>query len=280
MNEFQKVIKYCAMGFAAFLAFMIITGIASALFAVAGVFDHTGGSSKIVDFDQSFQNVKSLSTENGLGKFVIELTDSDEIRVVGENVPDNFKAEKSFSGELKISNNFNFWSIFGGNDGFTENSKVTVYIPKDFVAEKVNIDAGAGDVNIEALNTEKLEINAGAGNLTGSNIKADKVKLDGGVGEISFDKVEFTDTDIDSGVGNISLQGTLYGKNKIDCGIGEVTLDLQGSTDDYNLKVDKGLGSIYVNGEKFSDLNWNNMNADNVLDIDGGVGDIEINFGE
>jgi hypothetical protein len=281
MSELQKVIKYCSMGLAAFLAFLIISGIASGIFAAVGILDHSSSSStSTIDYDKGFQNVKSLNAENGLGKFYIKLSDSDEVRVVAENVPDDFKADMNFSGELKISNEFNFWNFFGGRDGFTDNSKVTVYIPSDFVAENVKISAGAGDVTIEALTTEKLDFEAGAGNLTGTNIKAEKVKLDGGVGEISLEQVEFSDTDVDSGVGNITLQGVLKGKNKIDCGIGEVTLNIEGSTDDYNLKVDKGLGSISINGEEYSDLNWDNLTADNSLDIDGGVGDIDINFEE
>jgi len=277
MSELQKVLKYCAMGFAAFLAFSIITGIITAVLAITGTFS-VFGSTNTVDVSHSFENVKSLSAEPGVGTFTIKVGESDKVEVVAENVSEKFSAEKSFSGELKIKDNWSFWNLFNGNSNLNGKAKITIYIPKDFVAENIEIDAGAGNVNMESLTTKKLEINAGAGNIYGKNITANKVKMDGGVGEITLEQANLTDVDIESGVGNVNVQGGMYGRSKIDCGVGEVKLTLTGSTDDYDLKIEKGLGSVYINNEKYSDLNWNNSTASNSLDINGGVGDIEINF--
>jgi len=57
-------------------------------------------------------------------------------------------------------------------------------------------------------------------------------------------------------------------------------LDINGSVDNYDLKVDKGIGEIYINGEKYSKLNWNNKTADYSMDINGGVGNIRVDFRE
>ena len=277
MSELQKVIKYCAMGFAAFLAFSIITGIITGILALSGNF--TGaGSGNTVNVTKSFEDVKSLSADNGIGNFTIKVGYNDKIEVVAENVSDNFKVEKSFSGNLEVKSTFDFWNFFNRAGKQNGQAKVTIYIPKDLILENVEINAGAGNVNIEALSTKKLKIDAGAGNIDGKNIMASEVKLDGGVGEITLEQVDLTKVDIDCGVGNVNLQGIMNGKCKIDCGVGEVELKLKGSTDDYNLNIEKGLGSVYINGEKYSDLNWNNITAPNSLDIDGGVGDIDIDF--
>ena len=277
MSELQKVIKYCAMGFAAFLAFSIITGIITGILAFSGSFS-TIGSANTVNVTKSFEDVKSLSADNGIGTFTIKVGESDKVEVVAENVSENFKVEKSFSGNLEIKSTFNFWNFFNGAGNQNKQAKITIYIPKDFMAENIEINAGAGNVNIEALSTKKLKINAGAGNIYGKNITASEVKLDGGVGEITLEQVDLSKVDIDCGIGNVNLQGRMFGKCKIDCGVGEVKLNLQGSTDDYNLNIEKGLGSVYIDGEKYSDLNWNNTTASNSLDIDGGVGDIDIDF--
>ncbi len=277
MSEFQKVIKYCAIAFAAFLAFTILTGIVTALFALTGLISNSSGKN-LINIEKSFENVKSLSVEHGIGNLSIIQGGGDEVEVVAENVGENFEVEKSFSGELRIRSRFNFWNFISGKNKKAGESRITIYLPDGFVADKVELDAGAGNIALESLSAEKLDINAGAGNIDGSRIIAGEVKLDGGVGEITFEEVQFTDTDIDSGVGNVKIQGALYGKSKIDSGVGEVTLDLVQSGDDFNLKVDKGLGSVYIDGEKFSDLNWDSMTADNSLDINGGVGDININF--
>ncbi|QHQ60815.1 DUF4097 family beta strand repeat protein [Anaerocolumna sedimenticola] len=277
MSEFQKVIKYCAMAFAAFLAFSIITGIVTAVFSITGILSTTSNRN-LIDINKSFENVKSLSVDHGIGSLNIMSGSGNNVEVDAKNVSSDFVVEKSFSGELQVKSKFNFWNFISGNNGINDKSKITIYVPEGISLDRVKLDAGAGNIDIDSLQTEKLDINAGAGNIEGSRITADQVKLDGGVGEINFNEVKFTDSDIDSGVGNIKLQGALYGRNKIDCGVGEVTLDLNQSSDEFRLSVEKGLGSIYINGEKYSDLKWNNMNSDNVLDVNGGVGDIDINF--
>jgi DUF4097 and DUF4098 domain-containing protein YvlB len=278
MNEFQKVIKYLAIAFAVFLTVTIITGIASAVIAIVGV--TTVNHEEIVDYNKSFDDVRSLVVENGVGKLTIKSTDSDQVTVEGTNVNESFVAEKSFSGELKIKSKFNFWNMFNSGKDFNQNSTIIIYLPSSFEADKVEIDAGAGNVNIEGLKTDKLDINAGVGDVYGENIYADNVSLDGGVGEITLENVELNDVDIDAGVGNIEVQGKITGRSEIDAGVGNIDLDITGSPNDYELKVDKGIGDIYIDGDKYSSLKWNNITAEYSMDINGGVGNIRLDFKE
>jgi DUF4097 and DUF4098 domain-containing protein YvlB len=279
MNEFQKVIKYCAMAFAIFLTVTIISGIAAGIIGVTGAIS-SNSSTETINYDEKFESVKSLYAENGVGNIAIKVGTGNTVQVVAENVPDDFTVDKNFSGELKIKSKFNFWNFLGGNNAFNSNSRITVYLPEGFEADRVKIEAGAGNVDIEELNTQRLEIEAGAGDINGVGIVAGKVSLDGGVGEITLENVDLSDVDMDAGVGNINIEGYLRGENEINAGIGNVSLDIYGSSDDYNVKADKGLGNIIINGEKHSNLNWNNRTAEHSLDIDGGVGNIEISFKE
>ncbi|WP_313131992.1 DUF4097 family beta strand repeat-containing protein [Anaerocolumna sp.] len=276
MNEFQKVIKYLAMGFAIFLTVTIIGGIATGIFALTGVFNGFTTSGEAIDINKSFDGVKSITINHGVGTLKVRTGESDKVEIVANNVSEHYTIEKSFSGNLTLKNRtrFWFWNWFDGN----LKSDVTVYLPKDFVAEKFIIDAGAGDVNIEGLETKELEINGGAGDIRANNIIAQSAEIDGGVGNVNFKEVTLNNTTIDSGVGNVDIKGYLFGKTDIDCGVGNVDLDLIGSMDDYNIKIDKGLGNVKINGEKYSNTNWNSVRAENSLDIDGGVGDISINF--
>ncbi len=276
MSELQKVIKYLAIGFAAFLAFSIITGILTGFIALTGLFSGVN-SGKTIDINKSFDDVTSLSTEPGFGTLKFKVGDSDQVEVIAENVSENFVVEKNHNGKLTLKGKYNFWNIFGNNSG-NGKSDITIYLPSDFVAEEVKIEAGAGNIDVEELTTKKLDINAGAGNISGRNITASQVDLDGGVGDIDLEEVDLSNANIDCGVGNINLQGILLGKNKIECGVGEVDLTLKGSVEDYNIKIDKGLGNISIDGEKYSEIKWNNASTDNSLDIDGGVGNIEIEF--
>lgn len=275
MNEFQKIIKYLAMGFGIFLTFIIITGIVSAVIGLSGVFS-SGSSVNTTNITERYDNVKSIEIDHGVGKLYILEGTEDQVVVEGSNIPEDYIIEKNFSGTLKIKNKVNVFNIVGINNN--NKSTIRVYLPEGFVAEKFEINAGAGNVELNDITAKQLEIDAGAGNITGNRIYADFFDLDGGVGNIELKDIEFLGSDIDCGVGNIELSGNLLGKNKLECGVGEISIDLYGSPDDYKLTVEKGLGNIKVNGEKYSNVSWNNITATNSLSISGGLGNIDINF--
>ncbi|MDF2510534.1 MAG: putative rane protein [Herbinix sp.] len=278
MNSFQRTIKYIAIGFAIFLAVVIISAIINVGVIIASVV--SGGLSmnkeKSIDFSEVFTDVSSLEVNNSTGKLTI--LEGDSFKVEAENVSRNFEAKLTKEGTLKVldnSQNIKFlWFRFNGINN--PNSQITVYLPKDFIAEDIILDSGAGNVNIDGVQTQYLMLSAGAGNINGSNIAAEKVKVDGGVGNVNLEKVSFEDSDFDCGVGNLTVNGTLLGKNKFDCGVGDVTLELAGDMDDYNIKVDAGVGNIRLNGEKISSEYENNNNSPNSIDIDGGVGNVTI----
>ncbi|WP_033168512.1 DUF4097 family beta strand repeat-containing protein [Clostridium sp. KNHs205] len=286
MSELQKIIKYAAMAFAIFLAVIIITGIVSGLLALTGVIGAvTDGNSKIemsngetADFDKEFEGVKNLYIENGVGELSIVEGSDMNIRVTAVDVASDFEAKIVSGNELKISTKSDFWNIFNWGIKSHKKPRITVYLPEGYEGRNVKIDAGAGNIKIEELNCEELDIDAGVGNIKGYNIYARDLQVNGGVGEINLTGVTAEGTDIDAGVGNIDIEGTLSGKNIVNAGVGEIDLSLTGSTDDYNIKVNPGIGSIYIDGNKYGELSWNNATADNSLDIDGGVGNISIEF--
>lgn len=287
MSSFQKTIKYIAIAFAVFLAVTIVSVIANVVFGIVSVVSGgiEGGFSndnnkKSMDFSKNFTEVKSLDIENSTGKLIIKTGES--FRVEAENVSGDFVAKVSSNGTLTVSDDgkdVNFlWFDFNGINN--PNSKITVYLPSDFVAEDAKINTGAGTVQVEGLHADYIMISAGAGNISGNDIVAEKVKIDGGVGEVTLKDVNFSDADFNCGVGNLDIQGRLEGKSKIDCGVGEVELDLIGNVDDYDLDIDSGIGTIRLNGDKISDEYNIDTDAPNSIKIDGGVGNVKINIEE
>jgi DUF4097 and DUF4098 domain-containing protein YvlB len=281
MSSFQKVIKYCAIAFAVMLAIGIISGIANAAFALVHVVSGDAFSKdeeKTIDFTETYTDVRSLKINNATGELKIKIGDT--FKIEAQNVAESFDAKVSGDGTLTIDENRNdinfFWFNFNGFNSI--NSKITLYIPADFVAEEAKIDSGAGSVIVDGLKTEYLFISAGAGNINGSNIEAQRVKVDGGVGNVDLTDVNFRDADFDCGVGNLDIEGVLLGDNEIDCGVGKVDLDLQGDVDDYNLDIESGVGTVRLNGEKISKEESRNSNTDNSIKIDGGVGDVRIDI--
>lgn len=79
------------------------------------------------------------------------------------------------------------------------------------------------------------------------------------------------------GVGKFSLDAKVLGNSDIEQGVGSMDLNLIGTSDDYQIYVDKGLGSVNIDGKNVKD-DENFGNGINKIDIDGGVGSINIDF--
>lgn len=286
MTTFQRVVKYCAIGFAVFLAVSIISGIVS---AILGVMSLIPGSSmgtgnwrheKTVNYSEDFSGVKSLDMNHTFGN--LKVMTGEGFTVKAENVTKNFKASVDNNGKLTISEDGRGFHFLGFNlNGIRDmNARITLTVPVDFTAEKAVLNAGAGNVEIESLKANVLVISAGAGNINGRNMTAQEFNLDGGVGNVTLDNVNFKNAVFDSGVGNLSLNGSLVGNTEINCGVGRVNLNLTGNVNNYNFDVDSGIGAIRLNGEKISGGHLTNDGADNHIKVDGGVGDVNISIKE
>jgi len=237
-------------------------------------------NNETMDITKSFENVESLDINNVTGELNIVI--GEDFIVEAENVTKSFKAEVTSDGTLTITDNkdgFHFpWFFFGGSD--SPNSKVTLYLPSDFIAEDADIETGAGNVTIKGLQCEELQLSAGAGNINGKDITADNVDIEGGVGHVTMEYVHFTNAVMECGVGNLDISGTLLGKTDIDCGIGGVELNISGNSADYGFDIESGVGSSRLNGKKLSRDYSSNMGAPNIIEIDGGVGSVNINMEE
>lgn len=286
MNELQRVIKYLAMAAAIFLSCIIIYGIVSSVLLLTDFLEfrrdsddsNNRNNTEISQTYESIADVDNISIDHSFGNLTIKTGDVDMVEVASDDLKDDLDIKKTMDGTLIIKSRRDFRDLFDRINRDEQKGNITIYIPKGYDLTKLKIDAGAGNILLEDLTVEKLDIDAGAGVIFANNIKADSAILDGGVGDMRFLDVTFENADLDCGVGNMTVTGYLLGKSDIDCGVGEVNLEIKGTVDDYNLKIEKGLGTILVNGTKFSDLEWNNISASNALDISGGLGNIDINF--
>jgi DUF4097 and DUF4098 domain-containing protein YvlB len=272
------------MAFAIILSITIIFGIVNAVGALISVatgetfFHNSKDNMDNINFDEDFTGVKSLDIDISTGSFQIK--SGDTVRVEAKNVPNSFKAEVTKDGTLSIDqskNGIHFWG-FNFNGINSPSAKIILYLPADFTAENAFISTGAGSVSIEELHSKYLTVSTGTGSINGNDMSADNVDIDGGVGSSNFREVSFKDAEIKCGVGSLSLQGELLGDNSVDCGVGGVNLNLKGKVENYELDVDAGIGTVRVNGEKIKDKYKDNNNAANSIEVNGGIGSVNINF--
>ena len=83
--------------------------------------------------------------------------------------------------------------------------------------------------------------------------------------------------ELDQGVGKVYVNAYLRGTSKIEGGVGKLDINLLGGKDNYRIVVEKGVGSIKVDGNAVG--NENIIGSGNSkVNIEGGVGEININF--
>lgn len=272
MSIAQKIIKYLALAFAIFLIVTIFSGILTGIYTMSNILglkkENTESVAEISTLElEEINDYAYLDIEIKYSNFKIKLGEKFEVQTNNDNIEVNQKNNK-----LKIIEKQSNWFWRNSNE-----EELIVYIPENIEFEKVNIETGAGRVNIEEIKAEKLKLNLGAGETIINNIISDNVDIDGGVGKFTIENGTINNLDFDLGIGETTINAKITGNNKIDTGIGSLKLNIDGNIEDYKFKVEKGIGNIKLNGKQVSN-NETIGNGENVIDIDGGIGEIIINF--
>lgn len=268
MNATQKVIKYCALA----LALLIIISIASAAVSLIGVITSVFDKDDTVldKFNEleisETQKIRSLEID--IKAASLEIRTSDEFKIETNNK------------YIECSSNKGTLKIFERSHGkiHSVKSNVILYIPNNFKFNSTNISSGAGKMTIDSLQTDNLSFELGAGEVIIENITvSEKAEIDGGAGNFEIRSGSINDLDLDIGVGHTELVLSLSGKSEINMGIGELEITLLGEKEGYSIDVDKGLGAVTIDGKNMQDGDVYGS-GDNRIEVDGGVGSINVKF--
>lgn len=257
MNTTQKVIKTFAICLAALIILSIINGVAH---LVTSAFSFNNDVNINETYNSDINNIKiDVGTTNMVIKY------GDTFSITAENVSKEFKIKEE--GNTLVIKEKNI-TIFSNK----KSSHTTITIPNDL--NNLSIDIGAGKLELSDITSNNFSLNQGAGKVVITNLISNNTTIDGGAGELHITSSKLQNLDLDLGAGKCYYNGILLGNNKIDQGVGELILDLQ--NDDYKFKIEKGLGSLTVNGNSYSE-DFEVGEGTNIIDIDGGVGSININ---
>ena len=270
MNSVQKVIKYLALAFAIFLSVSIIGGIITGLTGVSYIL--SGRDNEAVGEMQVYPiegEISSLSVD--LSGAQLKIQTADKFSVESNH---NYISVKAENGNLRIYETKKLFSVY------PKGATVILKVPENFVFDEASVDTGAGKVEIETLACDVLELSLGAGKADIKNLTANSnAKIDGGAGELNIGGGKLCNLNLDMGVGKLTLKSRIEGKSDLDYGVGETNLTLLGSREDYKIEIDKGIGEARLAGESLRDdsvYGW----GENRIEIDGGIGVINIEFSE
>ena len=268
MTSTQRIIKYFALGLATLIICLIISSIVGALSFILMIFDPDDNSSNtsIEPITANFENIKNLDIE--IGNSNLEILKGEELKI-----------EASNQGKLKINNISNTLKLKEKShmEFFWNNNKnsIKIYLPEE-VIEKLDLDMGAGKLSMDGVNINTLKLDHGAGYVSIKNSEFAKTDIDGGAGKIEIETSILNNLDLDAGVGNTTIKNSsILGKSKISTGVGNATIELKDKKEDYTFIIDKGLGSLEIDGIS-SDGRFGN--GSNELKIDSGVGNLSISF--
>lgn len=269
MTSTQKIIKYLALALAALIILSMAYAALSIIGTVAYIFDDESNDAMDMKMT-SYRDVVINKLDIDVSASELIIKNGDVLTVETNNK--RVRVDQSFT-TLSISEKNKFISL-----GSKEALSITVYIPADMMLDSTEIDTGAGRITIESLNTRELSLELGAGEAVIKNINVtDKATIDGGAGKVTVESGMIRDLEFDIGVGASVMSVELSGENDINCGVGSLNLELLGAKEDYTVSVDKGVGSVAVDGQSVSDGSTLG-NGPTSVDIDGGVGEIIVKF--
>ena len=153
MNEQGKFIKKVADCLAVILIIMIIGGVLGATGVLTNVIPTDSYSSPSEETAFYADNADELDVEVACADISFVTADSLYIEADTDCFRIKTKGEKISVEEKETFLNLN------------KSRKVTVYIPEDFVFEKVSLEMGASTLDAESLKTNRLELDTGAGDL-------------------------------------------------------------------------------------------------------------------
>lgn len=266
MTQAQRIIKYVAIAFAFLLIFSIVSGIIQCLSAFTNIFDTDDYVIEKLEELKITEDASVLDIEVNSANIILKKGETLKVETNNKDIEIKEKSNKLFITEKKHN-----W--FGNK----ESSDLIIYVPDNFTFDGVAIESGAGKIEIEELSTKNLDLDLGAGKVTIESLTVlEETSIDGGAGKIEILSGALHDVELDMGVGELSLTSKITGDSEIDAGVGKINLKLLGT--DYKIKVDKGIGSTTINGKSIEDNTYYGE-GNNIINIDGGVGSIEISYG-
>lgn len=276
MTSLQKIIKYLAVAFAIFLIVSIISSILMVSYSLFNNFGLIGKNQDVITdelkiISNEIDKIVSLKIDLNYTNLCIKKGNNFEVKT--NNTKITFK-----------NNNGNI--ILKESDKYLLNdegleSNLVIYIPNNIsILDKVFIDSDAGKINIEWLNTKELYFELGAGKVYMENaVVTNNTLIRGGAGKTELVNCNLNNLKANLDVGEFSFNGLLIGNNEINSGVGIVNIYLTSRINDYTINANKGLGSITLNNKEL-ESNKVYGTGDNYLKVNGGIGKININYGE
>lgn len=275
MTTTQKIIKYLAIAFALFLVisiFSIIFGLSREI--ISSINNDKKESELLEEYTTISNNVNNIeSFKIDISNDDIEIKEGEKFEVKTNDPDVKFYHENS---KVKIKSDKTFsWHLSNSSRG-----TIIIYLPNEFNISELDLNLGAGKIDIDKISVETLLMDLGAGTMTAKEINVyEKATINGGAGNININSGTINNLNLKLGAGNASIESDLTGSNTLTTGVGKLNLGLSRSKDNYKFDISKGLGNIILNDFDVSE-DILIGDGETKIKISGAVGNIIINTAE
>lgn len=111
------------------------------------------------------------------------------------------------------------------------------------------------------------------------NLNAKDVNIEVGAGKLEILSSDIENLDCNTGAGETTIATKNLSNAKFAIGIGALTLNVIDKKEDYTIKLNNGIGDIKIDGNSIQ-KDTQVGNGKRLLVLNGGVGEIKINFNE
>ena len=275
MTTTQKIIKYLAIAFALFLVisiFSIIFGLSREI--ISSINSDKKDSKLLEEYTTISNNVNNIeSFKIDISNDNIEIKEGEKFEVKTNDPDVKFYHENS---KVKIKTDKTFsWHLSNSSRG-----TIIIYLPNESNISELDLNLGAGKIDIDKIFVETLLMDLGAGTMTAKEINVyEKATINGGAGNINIYSGTINNLNLKLGAGNASIESDLTGSNTLTTGVGKINLGLSRSKDNYKFDISKGLGNIILNDFDVSE-DILIGDGETKIKISGAIGNIIINTAE
>lgn len=112
--------------------------------------------------------------------------------------------------------------------------------------KKVELNIGAGNIEIEEARFSEVRLNTGAGNISLDEVSVDRLEIKNGAGKISLESLDIRgEVQIQSGTGMVRVETLTPDPNVIvKTGTGSIEFKNTAKINDYKIKAQTGMGSV------------------------------------
>lgn len=158
---------------------------------------------------------------------------------------------------------------------------VRLYVPEGTVFSKVDVDFGAGALQMGNLTADKMDVDFGMGWISAQGNKIGTLDISIGGGSAELRETQVDTLTVEVGMGSMEFDGSLQNKGDVECGMGSITMQLDGKDTDFNYDIESAMGSVTIGTREYGGLAQGrkiNNGAAKKITIECAMGSIEISF--